>query len=275
MVLQKHRLPQVKAVSSDKPYPRVGALRMGATHDPGEQIRGGVMGSQSTTMKLCTYMGAIAGTMMFLGIWPVAHLFPPLAPSMPHAQVAQYYREHQVGILVGGILITSASVLFFPFLGALATFMKKIEGPVSPLTWSFVMIVAYGFVTLFFAGLFFTVAAYRLDRPDTEIVLLSDIAFFLFVMPAVPAFVQNIVTGIVILQDRKTAPTLPRWLGYLNLWTGVLFLPGLAVGLFKSGPFAWNGVLAFWLPAVVFGIWFNVMIFAMLAAIKRGALAGE
>ena len=233
------------------------------------------MDSKSTTMKLCTYMGALAGTMMFLGIWPLAHMFPPLAPALPAADVADYYRLHQTGILVGGIFITSSSVMFFPFLAAVATFMKKIEGPVSPLTWSFVMIVAYGFVTLFFAGLFFTVAAYRPNRPDSEIAMLSDIAFFLFVMPAVPAFVQNIVTGLVILQDRRALPILPRWLGYMNLWTGVLLLPGFAVGLFKIGPFAWNGVLAFWVPAVVFGIWFNLMIVAMLAAIKRDALAGE
>jgi hypothetical protein len=231
------------------------------------------MDTKSTTMKLCTYMGALAGTLMFVGIWPLARLFPPLDPALPVAQVADYYRAHQTGILVGGILITSASVLFFPFLAAVATFLKKIEGAISPLTWAFVMIVAYGFVTLFFAGLFFTVAAYRTDRPDAEIAMLSDIAFFLFVMPAVPAFVQNVVTGVAILQDKRARPILPRWLGYMNLWTGVLLLPGFAVGLFKTGPFAWNGVLAFWVPAVVFGIWFNLMIVAMLAAIKRDALA--
>ena len=233
------------------------------------------MNASSTTMKLCTYMGAVAGTMMFVGIWPLAHMFPPLAPTLSAAEVADYYRAHQTGILVGGILITTSSVLFFPFLAAVATFMKKIEGPVSPLTWSFVMVVAYGFVTLFFAGLFFTAAAYRTDNPDPIIRTLSDIAFFLFVMPAVPGFVQNVLTGVVILGDKRAQPILPRWLGYMNLWTGVLLLPGLAVGLFKVGPFAWNGILAFWLPAVVFGIWFNLMIFAMLAAIKRRALAGD
>jgi len=227
------------------------------------------------TMKICTYMGAVAGTLLFLGIWPLANMFPPLAPATPSADVANYYREHQTGILVGGIFIMTASVLFFPFLAAIATFMKKIEGPVSPLTYAFIMIVAYGFVTVFFAGLFFTAAAYRPDFPDTTIHSLSDIAFFLFVMPAVPAFVQNVVTGIVILSDRRARPVLPRWVGYMNLWTGVLLLPGLAVGLFKVGPFAWNGILAFWLPAVVFAIWFNVMIWAMLDAIKRNVLAGE
>ena len=230
---------------------------------------------KSGTMKFCTYMGAFAGTLLFVGVWPLAHLFPPLAPAMPSAEVAAYYRDHQIGILVGAICIMTSSVLFFPFLAAIAVFMKKIEGPVSPWTYAFIMIVAYGFVTVFFSGLFFTAAAYRPEFPDDTIHSLSDLGFFLFVMPAVPAFVQNAVTGICILGDRRRVPILPRWAGYMNLWTGVLLLPGCVVGLFKVGPFAWNGVLAFWMPAVVFGIWFNAMIFAMLGAIKRDALSGE
>jgi hypothetical protein len=229
---------------------------------------------KSGTMKFCTYIGAFAGTLLFLGVWPLAHLFPPLAPGMPSAEVANYYREHQTGILVGAICIMASSVLFFPFLAAIAVLMKKIEGPVSPWTYSFIMIVAYGFVTVFFAGLFFTAAAYRPEFSDETIHSLSDIAFFLFVMPAIPAFVQNIVTGIAILGDERPVPILPRWAGYMNLWTGVLLLPGCVVGLFRIGPFAWNGALAFWMPAVVFGIWFNAMIFAMLGAVKRNALAG-
>lgn len=230
---------------------------------------------KSGTMKFCTYMGAVAGTLLFVGIWPLAQLFPPIAPATPAAEVAAYYRAHQTGILAGAICIMTSSVLFFPFLAAIAVFLKKIEGPVSPWTYAFIMIVAYGFVTVFFSGLFFTAAAYRPDFPDHTIQLLSDLAFFLFVMPAVPAFVQNVVTGVAVLGDTRANPILPRWLGYMNLWTGVLLLPGCVVGLFKVGPFAWNGALAFWMPAVVFGIWFNAMIFGMLGAIKRNALAGE
>ncbi len=229
---------------------------------------------KSGTMKFCTIMGAVAGTMLFAGIWPLAHLFPPLEPTMPAADVAAYYRLHQTGILVGSVLIMASSVLFFPFLAAIAVFMKKIEGPVSPWTYAFIMIVAYGFVTVFLAGLFFTVAAYRPERSDELVQVFSDIGFFFFVMPAIPGFVQNVVTGVAILGDTRQTPILPRWVGYMNLWTGVLLLPGAVVGLFKVGPFAWNGVLAFWMPAVVFAIWFNVMIWAMLNSIKRNTLAG-
>ena len=133
------------------------------------------------------------------------------------------------------------------------------------------MTVAYGFVTVYFSGLFFMAAAFRPDFSTELTNLLTDLGFFLFVGAAIPGFTQNVITGAAILGDRRADPVIPRWVGYMNLWTGVLLLPGAAICLFKVGPFAWNGLLAFWMPAVVFTIWFNIMIWAMLRAIKRDA----
>ena len=39
---------------------------------------------------------------------------------------------------------------------------------------------------------------------------------------------------------------LPRWLGWFNLWAQIIYLPGILIPYFKSGPLAWNGLLAFW-----------------------------
>jgi len=36
---------------------------------------------------------------------------------------------------------------------------------------------------------------------------------------------------------------------------------------FKHGPFAWNGVLAWWIPLTMFFIWFVVMTVLLLRAI--------
>jgi hypothetical protein len=225
------------------------------------------------TMKICTFMGALGGTLMFVGLWPIAHLFPPLDPNMPAVEVAAYYRDHQTGILVGGIFIMAASALFFPFVGVLAAFMKKIEGPVSPLTYAFMMVCAAGFTSIYFAGVFLTAAAYRPGFSPEVINIISDLAFIALIIPVFQAFVQNVLTAVVILGDTREQPILPRWVAYMNLWTGVLFLPSAVIGLFKDGPFAWNGALAFWLAAIVFGIWFNAMVAALLGAIKRDAIS--
>lgn len=222
-------------------------------------------------MKLCTFMGAVAGTILFVGIWPFAGLFPPFAPDTPGEVVAAYFAAELTGIFVGSIFLQLASALFLFFGAAIAALLKKIEGPSSPWTYAFMMTVAYGFVTVYFSGLFFMAAAFRPDFSTELTNLLTDLGFFLFVGAAIPGFTQNVITGAAILGDRRADPVIPRWVGYMNLWTGVLLLPGAAICLFKVGPFAWNGLLAFWMPAVVFTIWFNIMIWAMLRAIKRDA----
>lgn len=51
----------------------------------------------------------------------------------------------------------------------------------------------------------------------------------------------------------------PRWLGYANVFIALSFVPDLLLGFFTSGPFACQGLLAFWIPAVTYGIWLNRM----------------
>lgn len=55
-----------------------------------------------------------------------------------------------------------------------------------------------------------------------------------------------------------------------SLWVAVL-LPASMILFFKSGPFAWTGVIGFWIPAVVFGTWYLVMTPLLLRAIKQEA----
>ena len=79
--------------------------------------------------------------------------------------------------------------------------------------------------------------------------------------------------GLAIVSDNHERPVFARWLGYFNIWVAILFLPGGLITFFKSGPFAWNGLLAFWLPLTVFFLWYIVMFFALLKAIRQRSTA--
>ncbi len=48
-----------------------------------------------------------------------------------------------------------------------------------------------------------------------------------------------------------------------------LLTPGLIMPFFKTGPFAWDGLIAYWIPAFVFGGWFYFMAYHMIKAINR------
>lgn len=215
------------------------------------------------------WMGPLASALIFIAFWPLMHVFPPPSPLTSMHDFAQMFRDNRSGFLIGGVAEMCASALIFPFGGAIAVFMRRIEGS-SPLwTYTMLMVFCMGYATVFFGGLMFTIAAYRPELPDEILYLMASGSFILMVCPAITGFVQYGVTGLCILQDKSANPILPRWLGYLNLWVALLSLPGQTVGMFLKGPFAWNGVMAFWIPAVVFGFWINGMMFAMLKNSKR------
>ena len=80
---------------------------------------------------------------------------------------------------------------------------------------------------------------------------------------------QWAVTGIAILQDTREQPIFPRWSGYANLWFAVLSLPSTGLYFLKVGPFAWDGMLAFWLAGGAFFGWAIIMTVVMLKAIRQ------
>jgi hypothetical protein len=76
----------------------------------------------------------------------------------------------------------------------------------------------------------------------------------------------------VVCFYRKANPALsafPRWLGYYGLWFGSISEFGVLATVFKSGPFAWNGIVPFWFAIVSYTVWTVLLIFTLLRAIRN------
>jgi hypothetical protein len=119
--------------------------------------------------------------------------------------------------------------------------------------------------------MFFAITAFRSDRADDSTLLLNDMSWILLVMPWPPFMAQNFAFAFAILSDPRSTPLFPRWLGYLNIWAPIVFTPGAILQFFKSGPFAWNGIFVFWIPATVFVVQFTVNVIWLLKAINAEA----
>ena len=87
------------------------------------------------------------------------------------------------------------------------------------------------------------------------------------VMPAAPFTFEFLFIGLAILQSKTETCAFPRWSGYFSIWTAVLFLPACAVPFFKDGLLAWNGLLGFWVPGIVFVVWLVVFVGIMHKAV--------
>lgn len=217
----------------------------------------------------CAWCGVAFVIFATLGWWMIAGMLPPISPSLDALSVASFYQTN-TGTLRTGILIGMISVAFtIPWIAVIAVHMKRAEGPMPLFTIMQVVAGAVTVVILLVPFVIWTAAAFRPDRAPELIQLLNDFGWLLIVMTFGPFFVQLVSIGLAILFDKNDKPVFPRWLAYFNIWVAVLFIPGALITYFKTGPFAWNGILAFWLPLAVFMGWYLVMFFALLKVIKE------
>lgn len=219
---------------------------------------------------VCAWCGFLCPLFMFGGLWPAAGFFPPTQPTADAMQIVTLYEENLFGIRLASILFIIAGALCGAFGAGIAAQMRRMETRETP-------VLTYGQLagaipqTLFFIlpALVWSVAAYRLDRNPEITQALNDIGWFIFVMPFTLPFLQNVCLGFAIISDKNPKPVMPRWLGYFNLWLAILYVPGGFITMFKTGPFAWNGLLAFWVPGGLFSVWFYVMWYYLVKAARE------
>jgi hypothetical protein len=217
----------------------------------------------------CAWIGIASTALLFVGMWPLMHFLPPLDPALPTAAVAAIYRTNGTGIIVGGLCLLAAASALMPFYCALAMQLTRMERPSKLWTYTLLTSSVLGFVPLIIAEMLFSTAAYRPGRSDEIIQVLNDFGFIMFVGPSLPGTVQMLAAAIPVLADRSPDPIFPRWVGYAGIWTAILAAPGCLITLFKHGPFAWNGAIAFWVAAIAFGVWMMVNFWAMRRALLR------
>jgi hypothetical protein len=167
---------------------------------------------------------------------------------------------------VGFVISSLGVVLYAPLLAVITTHMLRIEGrrPVLAFTQ-----LATGTPTLLInvlPQLLWGLATFRGDRSDDTLLLLHDMGWFIL-YPAIGLFcLQNVAIGIAVLNSDQTI--FPRWVGYANFFIALSFIPDVLMFFFHRGPFAWNGVMVFWLALTTYCIFLCMMSWACVQANK-------
>ena len=224
----------------------------------------------SKSQKLCAWSGIVA-VMLFFSALVCSGFMPVPSPSLTQAEVVAMYQQNAGAIRIGMVQLMISGMFMSPFVAVISLHLRRIEK--GSLLWTYTQLSSgtVGILLFIIPGVLFLVTAYRPDRSPELTYLMNDICWFLAIMPWPPAFMQNIAIGSAIISDKSPNPIFPRWVGFFNFWVAILFLPGTLIPFFKSGPFTWNGLFGFWLPAAVFGLWFMVMLPMLLKAIDRQA----
>ena len=204
---------------------------------------------------------AISGAVFVLLLFPamiMIGLLPPISPMRNANEIAQFWSTNTGLKRLGLVVMLAASGLQAPFGALIAVRIRQMEGGrYSALAYAELVGVGLAVMAIIMPVFFFAAASYRPERDPQITQALNDLGWLPFVMNWPAATIQCLAIGFAIFGAAHEI--WPRWLGYFNLWCGFIFAAGGLVVLFKNGVFAWNGLLAFWMVAVFFGLWFLIM----------------
>lgn len=213
----------------------------------------------------------------FVGlIWVLAFLaFPgfvhPMSPTMSAEQVAAFYRDpaNLARIRYSMIVFNWFGVALIPFLALIVMQIRRMSHRTSILEYCFLGCIAGGPTLFCIADLFWLLAAFRPERDPELIQLFNDLAWVTFTAQVGFLIAQSVFLALAIYLDRQPRPIFKPWVAHFNLLTAAALAPASFVALASEGPFAWNGLLSFWLKNTAIAVWIVVMAVVLGEVIHR------
>lgn len=228
----------------------------------------GNIGSQ----KIGLWCAWIFSALTAIGWLGIAHFYQPFpADGGIEATKVWFSETHRWQTIIGCTIFYIACGFLVPASIQFGIMLSKVEGR-WPL-WSITTAVSGIFISLiiFLNACAWIVAAYRPETGADVIQALNDWAWMAFLLGWIYLALEMIASGIVELLDQRPEPMIPRWLTWLTFAGAASLLTAAGPAFFKSGPFAYHGLLGFYLPMLVWGIYLNGTAWYMYKELNREA----
>lgn len=232
-------------------------------------------------LKLCAWMGPAFTAMWLVGAAPLAHFVfvpPPSAADSARETVANY-TAHLTGVRIGCVFMIFSSALYIPWGMAISMYARKAERGRPVLFYVQVVSLAACSVVIMLIGFFWGVAAFRPGHTAPEVTqALNDVGWFGVLFTGAPFTMWAFALAAAIFLDESERPAFPRWVAYLNIFAGILYVEASLIIFFKHGAFSQNGLMVFWVPVIVFFVWvvtLSAMVIRAVNAEKRELAAVE
>jgi hypothetical protein len=229
--------------------------------------RGTVNGRSQIVM---VWWGLIFMIIYGLVLWLLLHMVPLPRATMSVDEIAAFYRKHDTTIKWGAVIESFTSAFMLPLSVVIAVQLARTEKgrPV----WAILSCCSGVMMSIFLVlpPLFWGVAAYSSNRAPEVTALMHELGNLTLVTTDQFYIFMWVAITVICLRPTTVANSpFPRWMGYFTAWSALMFEAGAFAFLPRTGPFAWNGLLVFWSPFTIFGIWIIVMSVLLLQAIKR------
>jgi len=227
-----------------------------------------------TAQRIGLYCNWIFVALTAIGWLGIAHFYMPAPADLSLAETKEWFSEtYRFRTLIGCSIFYVATGFLVPGSLQFTIMLAKIEGrwPI----WSLTTGVCGIFISLivFFNACAWIVASYRVETSADVIQSWSDWAWMAFLLGWIYLTVEMLATAFVELMDRSAQPLVPRWLTWSTIAGAISLVTAGGPAFFKSGPFAYHGLFAFYIPVGIWGGYIAITTWYMLKALDREAQA--
>jgi hypothetical protein len=224
------------------------------------------------TQKVLIWWALVGATIYGLVLFFLLKMLPPPSPTWPAERVAEFYADNATGVEIGATILSWASAFIVPLAIVVAIQMSRHERG-KPI-WSITAGAGGVLMSIFLVlpPLFWGVAAFTPSRAPEITATMHELALLTLVTTdQYYIFLWVGVTVVCLIPNTVLHSPFPRWFGYFTAWIAIMFEAGAIAFNTRTGPFAWDGLLVFWSPLSLFGLWIIVMAVLLFKALKGQA----
>ena len=208
------------------------------------------------TELMLIWSAPIGLVLLLIGFWPLSRYIPPPSANDSAVKIAHFY-QHDTTAIRAGLLVAFVSFMTFEPLVAVVTRLMLRRERNNALAWLQLGGGTGSWLFLLIPTMVLSAAAFRPYRSPDVTQALHDVGWFFFFMGFVPFVVQSIAITLFVFEDTAHSadqpPLFPRWVAYFGIAFEILFAFGGLCTFFKTGPFAFQGLLTYWVPLGMYG----------------------
>jgi len=213
--------------------------------------------SRSARIQMaCLWTVPIAALMIFGGIL-FAGMLPPPSPALSATEIQKFFLDNTNHIRIGILFTMFGQALAGFFVVILSMQMKRVEGRDSPLAYMQLLVGLFSNMIGIIPFAFLEIAAFRGDRSPELIQLLFDSCWLMNIGIIAPTIIQFFIVGACAFLD-KSEIVFPRWYAWFSVWISFMLFADMLIFFVKTGPFAFNGAICFWLELALFSTWMTI-----------------
>lgn len=223
----------------------------------------------TSIMRLFLWSGVVVVVALIFAQGVLMGFIPGPSPALSAPALEQIFIDRRSDILIGSLIQCICWCLYGTWAIPIIMFIRKLEGNKMPaLTYASLVNVGGGWVFFILIPMTWAVMAFRAGEIDPHTMqIMNDWVWFdwLYTWPSFSVWMFIIAAAILMGAGKQKI--YPRWVGFFNIWSGILIFPAGMIGFFKTGPFAYDGVISFWFAVIVFFGWMATMTIASFRAV--------